>query len=126
MATAKQTKRTGAKKKAPVARAVSVVTNNKRPVSTPPEREPNARRCPLVLDGEMDAEDFTPDACLTCDEFDCPFCEAAHGSGALRSRLFDTGEATEDANDDAWGDDEDTAAFGGDEDEGEASDEDLV
>ena len=43
----------------------------------------------LVLDGEMAAEDFTPDACLSCDEFDCPFCEAAHGSGALRSRLFD-------------------------------------
>lgn len=74
----------------------------------------------------MAAEDFTPDACLTCDEFDCPFCEAAHGSGALRSRLFDTGDAAEDANEDAWGDDEDTAAFGGDEDEDEASDEDLL
>ncbi|MDD4101268.1 MAG: hypothetical protein PHU80_01380 [Kiritimatiellae bacterium] len=49
---------------------------------------PTSRTCPLVLDGELDAADFSAVSCLSCDEFDCRFCEAAVGSGALRSRLF--------------------------------------
>ena len=84
---------------------------------------PTARTCPLVLDGELDAEDFSPGDCLTCGEFDCRFCEAEAGSGTLRSRLFagaDDGEEAEDA----WGGDAD---FDGAEDEGggaEGEDED--
>ena len=83
---------------------------------------PTARSCPLVLDGEMAARDFTPAACMTCDEFDCTYCEAAQGSGALRSRLFGSGDAEDEAEDDGWGNDE--PAFGTEEEEPEA-DEDL-
>lgn len=123
MAKAKQTKRTGSKNEVPLARQADAVAANNRPSQQ--VSGPNARGCPLVLDGEMAAEDFTPDACLSCDEFDCPFCEAAHGSGALRSRLFDTGDAAEDENDEAWGDDEDVTSFDGDGDGDDAQDEDL-
>ncbi len=49
---------------------------------------PMARTCPLVLDGEVDAADFSDRDCLSCDEFDCKFCESQKGSGSLRSRLF--------------------------------------
>jgi len=83
---------------------------------------PTARSCPLVLDGEIDARDFSPADCVTCDEFDCPFCEAAHGSGALRSRLFASDGADDDMDDDLWGDDE--MAFGADEEEEDESDAD--
>ena len=84
---------------------------------------PTARSCPLVLDGEIDARDFSPADCVTCDEFDCPFCEAAHGcSGALRSRLFASDGADDDVDDDLWGDDE--MAFGADEEEEDESDAD--
>ena len=84
---------------------------------------PTARSCPLVLDGEIDARDFSPADCVTCDEFDCPFCEAAHGSGALRSRLFASdGGADDGMDDDLWGDDE--MAFGADEEEEDESDAD--
>jgi hypothetical protein len=83
---------------------------------------PTARTCPLVMDGEVDAEDFSETDCLKCSEFDCRFCESGHGSGALRSRLFATGEDEEDGDDfgedfDPEGGDED-----GDEDEGEEDD----
>jgi len=80
---------------------------------------PTARTCPLVLDGEIDADDFSPSDCLTCEEFDCRFCEAGQGSGALRSRLFagseDDGEEMDD-----WGRDIDFdgGEEGGGEDEG--------
>ncbi len=83
---------------------------------------PTARSCPLVLDGEIDARDFSPADCVTCDEFDCPFCEAAHDSGALRSRLFASDGADDDVDDDLWDDDE--MAFGADEEEEDESDAD--
>jgi hypothetical protein len=77
----------------------------RQPAPAKPQ-EPSARNCPLVLDGEMDAAAFTPNACLSCDEFDCRFCEAAAGSGALRSRLF-AGDGEGDDEDDGWGGDTD-------------------
>ena len=63
-----------------------------------------ARNCPLVMDGEIDAAEFSPGDCLTCSEFDCRFCEAEAGSGALRSRLFAASEEG-DADDGDWGGD---------------------
>lgn len=62
---------------------------------------PSARVCPLVLDGEMAPADFSPSQCVTCDEFDCRFCEAEAGSGALRSRLF-AGNEGGGEEDDEW------------------------
>ncbi len=98
------TKRTAAKgapqkgePKKPAAAPSSMPLASARPAG------PTARTCPLVLDGEVDASDFSPSDCLTCSEFDCRYCEAEQGSGTLRSRLFDT---------DDGGDDED--GFGGD------------
>jgi len=87
---------------------------------------PTARTCPLVLDGEMDASDFSPRACLTCDEFDCRFCQAAEGSGALRSRLFASDEEGEEseAEENGWGEEPDSKAAG-EEEPGDAEDEDL-
>lgn len=85
---------------------------------------PTARTCPLVLDGELDASDFSPSDCLTCGEFDCRFCEAEEGSGSLRSRLF-ASEGDSDEAEDAWGGDSD---FEGGEERGggeEGEEEDL-
>jgi hypothetical protein len=85
---------------------------------------PTARTCPLVLDGELDASDFSPSDCLTCSEFDCRFCEAEEGSGSLRSRLFAGSSEGEEA-EDAWGGDSD---FEGGEERGggeEGEEEDL-
>lgn len=92
----------------------------------PQPQEPTAQLCPLVLDGEMRAASFTPNKCLSCDEFDCRFSEeAAQGSGALRSRLF-VGEEDGDGDggdDDGWDcdpefrGDGDEDADGGDEDD---------
>jgi len=79
---------------------------------------PTARACPLVLDGEMDARDFTPAACMSCDEFDCPHCEGTQGSGALRSRLFASDDANDMGDDGGWGND-DGSAFGAEEEEPE-------
>jgi hypothetical protein len=94
------------------------------PVSRP--QGPTARTCPLVLDGEVDAAAFTPDACLSCDEFDCRFCEAAEGSGALRSRLFAAEEGEEGDEEDGWGFDADFGAGGGEEPaDGDGDDESL-
>ena len=61
---------------------------------------PTALTCPLVLDGEIDAADFSPVLCLKCDEFDCRFCEAVAGSGSLQSRLF--ANPDEEECDDDW------------------------
>ena len=71
---------------------------------------PTARTCPLVMDGELAEEEFSPRDCLTCSEFDCRFCESGEGSGALRSRLF---VSSEDGDGDAGLDDD--FDFGGDE-----------
>lgn len=76
---------------------------------------PTAKMCPLVLDGEVDASDFSSGDCLTCSEFDCRFCESAQGSGALRSRLF--------VSDD--GEDDEEEGFGGDSDFEGGGDEGL-
>jgi len=71
----------------------------------PPQRSqgPTAGTCPLVLDGEVDAGDFSPGDCLSCSEFDCRFCRAEEGSGTLRSRLFACSE-TDEGDDDFGGD----------------------
>lgn len=97
----------------------------------PPARRPgvpSARECPLILDGEVAAADFSPKDCLACDEFDCRFCATVYGSGNLRSRLFasDDGDDSSDG-DDGWGDDDDTDAVnGGDADEDDVGEgEDL-
>ena len=63
---------------------------------------PTAKMCPRVLDGEVDARDFSPDDCLKCEEFDCRFSEGTQGSGALRSRLFASDDEADDG-DDGWG-----------------------
>jgi hypothetical protein len=83
---------------------------------------PTARTCPLVLDGEVDAMDFSEVDCLTCGEFDCKFCESRNGSGGLRSRLFAGAEDSDgEVGDDEWdldfGDGEEIVE--GDESEGE-------
>jgi hypothetical protein len=87
---------------------------------------PTARTCPLVMDGEVDAEDFSETDCLKCSEFDCRFCESVHGSGALRSRLFATGG--DEGEDDGEDFDEDFDPDGGDEDgdEDEGEEDDLL
>jgi len=84
---------------------------------------PTARTCPLVMDGEVDAEDFAETDCLKCGEFDCRFCESGQGSGALRSRLFAAGE-DDGGDDDDFGEDFDPDGGDevGDEDEGEEDD----
>lgn len=103
-------------------RPTAVVSPRTTPVAlTQPKAQraagPTSRTCPLVLDGEMDAADFSPGSCLTCDEFDCRFCEAEAGSGALRSRLFAGGEEGGEE-DDGWG--------GGDPDFDRSDDEEPV
>lgn len=140
MATGKAAKKTEVKKvaaKKPAPGKPAAAAAEKRPKAAapqpPPEARPaspkkpagpTARTCPLVLDGELDAADFSPSDCLTCSEFDCRFCEAEAGSGSLRSRLFagaDDGEEAEDA----WGGDPD---FEGGEERGggdEGEEEDL-
>lgn len=106
--------------------AKPAVKAHRAPVAPPAEKRPagpTARTCPLVLDGEVEADDFSPSDCLTCEEFDCRFCEAAEGSGALRSRLFAADEEGDDG-DDGWGRDLDTEGgveAGGDE-EGDEED----
>jgi hypothetical protein len=107
-----------AKKPAGTPAAVAAPHAAKPPPRLP--QGPTARNCPLVLDGEVNAEKFSPNACLSCDEFDCRFCETGAGSGALGSRLF--------AGDEEGGDDEDgwssDADFGADEDDGPDDDGD--
>lgn len=75
---------------------------------------PSARECPLVLDGEVAAADFSPQDCCVCDEFDCRFCETVHGSGSLCSRLFARDDEDDISDeDDGWGDDTDLGADNG-------------
>lgn len=83
--------------------------------------KPTAQTCPLVLDGIVLAEDFSPRECFSCDEFDCRFYSAEESSGLLGSRLFAGGEAGDEEDEDAdlfgsergeddaslWGDEED-------------------
>jgi len=81
---------------------------------------PVARTCPLVLDGEMDAVDFSPSKCLSCDEFDCRFCDSERGSGPLRSRLFACEESDDSDGDDSWSSDfDDAESEGAGEEEGD-------
>lgn len=82
---------------------------------------PTARTCPLVLDGEIDAADFSPVMCLKCDEFDCLFCEAVAGSGSLQSRLFAVPD--EEECDDDW---DSGAGFRDDEDDDADIDEEKI
>lgn len=117
MAKKATTKRSGKPKPAQKAVEVKKVAEAKKPVG------PTARTCPLVLDGEVDAGDFSLNDCLTCEEFDCRFCEAAQGSGALRSRLFVSDDGDSDDGDDGWGGtserDDDVADEGGADEEGD-------
>jgi hypothetical protein len=103
-----------------------------KPAKTPAKQEtakklipvalkPTAQTCPLVLDGIVLAEDFSPRECFSCDEFDCRFYSAEESSGLLGSRLFAGGEAGDEEDEDAdlfgsergeddaslWGDEED-------------------
>ena len=106
----------------PAKKAMPVKVETKAPAPQAPVKRPagpTARTCPLVLDGEIDAEDFSPGDCLTCSEFDCRFCEAEEGSGALRSRLSARGDDADDDGDDGWGSDFDVEGDG----EGEDTDE---
>jgi hypothetical protein len=63
--------------------------------------KPSAQTCPLVLDGIILEEDFSPRECFSCDEFDCRFYSAEERSGPLGSRLFVGGEDEEEG--DEWG-----------------------
>jgi len=63
--------------------------------------KPSAQTCPLVLDGIIPEEDFSPRECFSCDEFDCRFYAAEERSGPLGSRLFVGGEDEEEG--DEWG-----------------------
>jgi hypothetical protein len=63
--------------------------------------KPTAQTCPLVLDGIVLAEDFSPRECFSCDEFDCRFYSAEESSGLLGSRLFAGGEAGDEEDEDA-------------------------
>lgn len=102
--------------------AVPRPASAQKPLAPPRQAAgPTARACPLVLDGEIDAADFSPGDCLTCSEFDCRFCEAEAGSGTLRSRLFAGADDDQEA-EDAWGGDVDFEGgeeVGGDVEEGD-------
>lgn len=63
---------------------------------------PTARVCPLVLDGEVSAADFSPNDCLTCGEFDCRFCAKEESSGLLGSRLFAAQDDASEESDEDW------------------------
>jgi len=76
--------------------------------------KPTAQTCPLVLDGIVLAEDFSPRECFSCDEFDCRFYSAEESSGLLGSRLFAGGEAGDE-------EDEDADLFGSERGEDDAS-----
>jgi len=78
--------------------------------------KPTAKTCPLVLDGIIPEEDFSPRDCFSCDEFDCRFYAAEERSGPLGSRLFAGGD--DDENEDSWD------LFGDEGEEPEADDVD--
>ncbi len=122
-----------------VKKPAAVRVKKAKPVAEPPKKPalkepppgamrkvvgPSARNCPLVLDGEVDAADFSEADCLTCGEFDCRFCESHHGSGSLKSRLFAGGdEGDDDEGEDGldldFGEGDEGGAGGDEEDEGE-------
>lgn len=108
----KAMKQTAAAKKPPEKQAIvkktaPVPAAGKAAPVIPVAPKPDARTCPLVLDGMVLARDFSARDCLSCDEFDCRFYAGGQGSGALRSRLFASAE------DDGFGDDDDDGGFGG-------------
>lgn len=119
---AKRSAQTAKAKKAVAAKpaAKTAVKPAPQAAAAAPKRPagPSARLCPLVMDGEVDAAEFSPSDCLTCSEFDCRFCEAEQGSGALRSRLFAAG-GDGDGDDEGFGGDFDFESGGGDAFEGE-------
>ncbi|MBR4170523.1 MAG: hypothetical protein IKR48_02605 [Kiritimatiellae bacterium] len=83
----------------------SASLRRENPVANEPRRPvPTARNCPLVLDGEIAASAFSPEACFSCEEFDCRFSTPTEirGSGALRSRTFAAADEDSDGGDD-WG-----------------------
>jgi len=67
----------------------------------PLAQKPSGQTCPLVLDGIIPEEDFSPRECYSCDEFDCRFYSAEERSGPLGGRLFVGGEDEEE--EDEWG-----------------------
>lgn len=96
-----------------------------RPVPTPiPKRaipvplKPTALICPLVLDGIVLADEFSPRDCFSCDEFDCRFYATEESSGALGSRLFVSEEADDEDLEDA-----DLLGFDRGEDDGDGEEE---
>ena len=90
-----------------------------QPSVIPLEPKPSARTCPLVLDGIIRAEDFSPKDCLSCDEFDCRFYTVEARSSVLGSRLF----VSDEEGDDGLGEDTD-GGFGGFYDEADADSDD--
>jgi hypothetical protein len=84
----------------------------------PVESKPSARTCPLVLDGIIASEDFSPKACFSCDEFDCRFYSAEESPSVLGSRLFASDEG-----DDGFGDDDGEDGFGGFYEDADADDD---
>lgn len=122
------------KKPAPVKPLASELRREAKPVRhVPPPAPmrkvvgPMARTCPLVLDGEVDALDFSERDCLTCGEFDCKFCESQNGSGSLKSRLFAGSDDGDDGGDDDLDPDldfgEGEESLDGEEVEGEGEEE---
>jgi hypothetical protein len=61
----------------------------------PVSAKPSAQTCPLVLDGLIAPEAFSPRDCFSCDEFDCRFYTDEERSGPLGSRLFVSDEEGE-------------------------------
>jgi hypothetical protein len=100
-------------KKSVVKASTSVLQPKKQVIPLAPK--PTAQTCPLVLDGIILGEDFSPRECFSCDEFDCRFYAAEERSGPLGSRLFVGGEDDEEG--DEWGLSDDDG-----EDPGEADD----
>jgi hypothetical protein len=104
-----------AKKPVPVVKRVSKKRPDVLPVVTvvestrvliqkkviPLSPKPTALTCPLVLDGIILADDFSPRDCFSCDEFDCRFYSAEERLGTPGGRLFAGDE--EDEEGDEWG-----------------------
>jgi len=85
-------------KKAGVSRKIAVPLKEKviEKKVIPVPLKPNAQTCPLVLDGLVKPEDFSPRECFSCDEFDCRFYTDEEHSGPLGSPRFISDEAGED------------------------------
>jgi len=128
-ATAKPVKTAKAKAAKPATKPAKAKAPERPVVIQPPrvreviqvEPKPSARTCPLVLDGIMAAEGFSPRECFSCDEFDCRFYAAEESSGVLGSRLF----ASEERDDDFDDDDDDGSGGGFYDDAGMDEDDDY-